>query len=100
MLCFSVQDPCAEHNGGCMHMCHPDGGKAHCDCNAGYILAEDGKTCEGKITSDQTQSSFKLIMSQKVHKETHMIQEVIINGFEILNNQSSSAIIATTTTNS
>lgn len=32
-----------------MHECRVDGGRAHCDCKVGYILAEDGKTCEGKI---------------------------------------------------
>lgn len=35
-----------------MHECRVDGGKAHCDCKVGYILAEDGKTCEGKATTD------------------------------------------------
>lgn len=32
-----------------MHECRVDGGRAHCDCKVGYILVEDGKTCEGKI---------------------------------------------------
>lgn len=47
-FCVSVQNPCADQNGGCMHECRVDGGRAHCDCKVGYILAEDGKTCEGK----------------------------------------------------
>lgn len=46
----AVQNPCADQNGGCVHECRADGGKAHCDCKAGYILAEDGKTCQGKFT--------------------------------------------------
>lgn len=33
-----------------MHECRVDGGKAHCDCKAGYILAEDRKTCEGNVS--------------------------------------------------
>ncbi len=51
-FCVAVQNPCADQNGGCMHECRVDGGKAHCDCKVGYILAEDGKTCEGKFTSN------------------------------------------------
>lgn len=47
VFCVTVQDPCAEQNGGCLHDCRVDGGKAHCDCKVGYLLAEDGKTCEG-----------------------------------------------------
>lgn len=34
-----------------MHECRADGGKAHCDCKAGFTLAADGKTCEGKLSS-------------------------------------------------
>ncbi|KAG7254983.1 hypothetical protein CRUP_013100, partial [Coryphaenoides rupestris] len=40
-----LQDPCADQNGGCMHECRVDGGRAHCDCKVGYLLAEDSKTC-------------------------------------------------------
>ncbi len=58
-ICAAVQNPCADQNGGCMHECRVDGGRAHCDCKVGYILAEDGKTCEGKFTpvnnSDEAQ---------------------------------------------
>lgn len=35
-----------------MHECRADGGKAHCDCKVGYILADDKKTCEGKCSSN------------------------------------------------
>lgn len=30
-----------------MHDCRVDGGNAHCDCRVGYLLAEDGRFCEG-----------------------------------------------------
>lgn len=53
LFCVTVQDPCADQNGGCMHECRADGGKAHCDCKVGYTLAADGKTCEGKLTSSE-----------------------------------------------
>lgn len=49
-FCVAVLNPCADQNGGCMHECRVDGGKAHCNCKVGYILAEDKKTCEGKFT--------------------------------------------------
>lgn len=45
----TVQNPCANQNGGCMHECRVDGGKPFCDCKFGYLLAEDGKTCEGSL---------------------------------------------------
>lgn len=50
--CCAVHNPCAEHNGGCMHECRVDGGRAHCDCKEGYILGEDRKTCRGRVTTE------------------------------------------------
>ncbi|MEQ2164342.1 hypothetical protein GOODEAATRI_005691, partial [Goodea atripinnis] len=39
-------NPCANQNGGCMHECRVDGGNPFCNCKPGYLLGEDGKTCE------------------------------------------------------
>lgn len=50
--CHAVHNPCAEQNGGCMHECRVDGSRVHCECKVGYILAEDGKTCQGRYSSD------------------------------------------------
>ena len=50
-VCVTVANPCSDQNGGCMHMCLPDGSRAHCDCKVGFLLAEDGKTCEGNTPS-------------------------------------------------
>lgn len=48
----SVLSPCAERNGGCSQECRRDGDEARCGCHSGYQLAEDGKTCEGKMYLD------------------------------------------------
>ena len=44
----SGRNPCADRNGGCMHLCRALRGLAHCECHAGYRLAADRKTCEGR----------------------------------------------------
>ena len=42
-------DECSVSNGGCEHSCDYDQfGYASCSCEAGYILASNKKTCNGK----------------------------------------------------
>ena len=36
-------DQCVVNNGGCDHLCTSN----KCSCLSGYLLAEDGKHCEG-----------------------------------------------------
>ncbi|XP_076828864.1 CD248 molecule, endosialin a [Brachyhypopomus gauderio] len=36
---------CDKDNGGCHHNCIEDGEDFYCDCNEGFLLAEDGMTC-------------------------------------------------------
>lgn len=43
------RNPCADRNGGCMHMCRARQGVAHCECHPGYQLAADRKACEGRM---------------------------------------------------
>lgn len=69
--CVTVKDPCADQNGGCMHECQVDDGKAHCDCKAGYILADDGKTCEGSFTSN---SNNDFIVSVSGAQRKHCVE--------------------------
>ena len=38
-----VADQCVVNNGGCDHLCTSN----KCSCLSGYLLAEDGKHCEG-----------------------------------------------------
>ena len=45
-LLFLVH-PCEKKgNGGCEHMCNKDGDKVRCTCKEGFVLEEDGKSCE------------------------------------------------------
>ena len=39
---------CSTNNGGCQQRCINTDGTHHCDCNSGYRLLSDGRTCEGK----------------------------------------------------
>eukprot|EP00794_Sanderia_malayensis_P007138 gene7138-7943_t len=43
----SCQDinECNNANGGCMHKCINSHASYHCDCNPGFQLAQDGKSC-------------------------------------------------------
>lgn len=42
-------NPCAVQNGGCMQECRLDGTRPRCHCRVGFILAEDRKTCQGRV---------------------------------------------------
>ena len=46
-LIVSDIDECLTDNGGCDHICVNEPGTHHCECKAGYLLADDGKTCNG-----------------------------------------------------
>ncbi|XP_051788957.1 matrilin-4 [Erpetoichthys calabaricus] len=53
-------DLCTEMDHGCQHICVSTPGSYHCECNPGYKLNEDGKTCsaidlcaEGKHDCEQ-----------------------------------------------
>ena len=36
---------CALGNGGCAHRCVNSAGSFGCECNTGYVLLSDGKSC-------------------------------------------------------
>lgn len=95
-LCVAVQNPCADQNGGCMHECRVDGGKAHCDCKAGFILAEDRKTCEGNVSRKSadiplTELRVNLVLSGKQYKQVHLLLELLIISHSHLPQQMESA---------
>ncbi|XP_070560576.1 epidermal growth factor-like protein 7 [Ptychodera flava] len=39
-------DECDENNGACQQVCVNTGGSYHCECDEGYKLRNDGRTCE------------------------------------------------------
>ena len=43
-------DPCVNDNGGCDQRCVNHGGRAVCQCYAGWSLTTDGRTCEGNVS--------------------------------------------------
>ena len=43
---FPEVNECMENNGGCMHTCVDTVGSYQCECNIGFQLGPDGKTCE------------------------------------------------------
>lgn len=50
MFNFSEFDECADHNlSGCQQLCVNTIGSYHCECEPGYELTSDGRTCEGII---------------------------------------------------
>lgn len=49
-LCTAL-DPCLLGTHQCQHVCISDGeGKHHCECNQGYSLNADKKTCSGEAS--------------------------------------------------
>lgn len=42
-------DPCLKQNGGCSHRCTSVGDSVSCECNEGFSLDSDGKTCKSKF---------------------------------------------------
>ena len=69
-VCYSA-DPCSENNGGCHHKCRNTHRGVQCFCNAGFELAEDGKTCvdidECKISGMCSQMCRNTIGSFRCH---------------------------------
>ena len=54
---FSLLDTneCALDKGGCDHECVNRGGSFHCECDQGYTLLSDNKTCDkGKLIKAQS----------------------------------------------
>ena len=45
---FLDVDECSEDSDGCEHTCINTPGSFVCDCNSGYFLNLDKKTCQGK----------------------------------------------------
>ena len=46
---FVDVNECEVQNGGCAHLCENLPGSFACKCNPGFLLEEDGKSCEGLI---------------------------------------------------
>lgn len=80
--CAAVQNPCAVQNGGCMHGCRADGGKAHCDCKVGFILAEDRKTCQGKFTVNTIALEWEVV--RRTYRQFHKCSK---NWLKIISSQ-------------
>ena len=40
-------DECGTENGGCLHACINTAGSYHCQCQEGFVLADDEQNCSG-----------------------------------------------------
>lgn len=45
--CCADVNECDVGNGGCSQLCVNTDGNSYCRCNPGYVLDNDGKTCNG-----------------------------------------------------
>ncbi len=54
-ICFLHKDvdECGEENGGCAQLCHNEAGAHTCNCQVGYALAADRKSCIGRLNSNE-----------------------------------------------
>ena len=48
-LLFIDINECSQNNGGCEHICRNTVGSYYCQCNEGYALNADQRTCRGKV---------------------------------------------------
>ena len=49
----TASDLCEEGQNNCSQICYMDPvnpGQAKCECNGGFVLGEDGKSCQGLQT--------------------------------------------------
>ena len=49
---------CDKLNGGCQHQCKNTDGSYICQCNEGFFLDGNGKTCSGKYEIKDTLKAF------------------------------------------
>lgn len=53
LLSFLDINECERNNGGCQHRCINVEGSFTCDCNPGWQLGNDGRTCYSKLTPNE-----------------------------------------------
>ena len=64
---------CEDNNGGCPQLCKNTEGSFECECDVGYMLSLDGKTCTGwynlRVPGFNTRARFA-IKSSPIHSES------------------------------
>ncbi len=62
MLSFSDMDECEnDYNGGCVHDCINIPGNYRCTCYDGFMLADDGHNCLGKMLERNIHTQLPLL---------------------------------------
>lgn len=72
------RNACAVQNGGCMHDCRLDGTTLYCECRVGFILAEDRKTCQGKLTHISCSRLLVASFHNKMHQTTLYVRSGLL----------------------
>ena len=58
---------CEVLNGGCQHQCKNTNGSYVSQCNKGFFLDGNGKTCSGKLDLKPFQPNAEEILNGKLH---------------------------------
>ena len=57
---FLEVNECLDNNGGCNQTCINTAGSFQCNCSTGYVLAPDGRGCNGIYTTVKDQSKHSI----------------------------------------
>ena len=82
IVCLLITDnnECNTNNGGCSTSCRNTVGSYYCQCNSGYQLQSNGRTCQGITTS----FCHIIMFTEQILMSVLLIKEVVVITVSIL----------------
>ena len=70
MIIYLDVNECEMLNGGCQHQCRNTNGSYLCQCNDGFLLNGNGRTCTGKLEKEWINFSFEWLAGKEIKRFT------------------------------
>lgn len=70
MIMYLDVNECEILNGGCQHQCKNNNGSYLCQCNEGFFLNGNGRTCTGKLEKEWINFSFEWLAGKEIKRFT------------------------------